>query len=117
MRAKDLYHYLEQDFPVERCKDHWEEVGNKEFITEQYLERYMGLLSDHSEEIDFVYTAVPLDANGEYSTTMNFAKALGVEVLEEFYEYFGVFVGVIGTTNCKDLEELKHRSKNLILHR
>ncbi len=44
-----------------------------------------------------VYTLhVPLDKNGKYSTSVSLAKALGVKPSEEFFEYYGVKVGVIG---------------------
>ena len=47
-----------------------------------------------------IYTIhVPLDKNGEYSTTANLAKALEIIFEGECYEYYGVLVGIYGKTN------------------
>lgn len=175
MNAQELYSHLERDFPVSLCDDDWSEIGNTKYITEQYKSRYMGLVTDNSQQIDYVYTSVfpskeviekiisdnrknillfmhhpmdwditksaiftniseetlelfkernisifnyhaPLDANGEYSTTVSFARAVGVEKVEEFYEYHRVLVGVIGTTDCKTLDELKGKFEKAVGH-
>ncbi len=166
MKAKELYYQLENDFPIKICDDDWEEIGNREYLTEEYKTRYMGLVTDNSDDIEYVYTAVfpskavtdkiiadnrnnallflhhpmiwditkhpiftdisaetmqifkernisifnyhaPLDANGEYSTSVNFAKALDITQIDEFYEYHKVLVGVIGSTECKTIKQLK----------
>ncbi len=176
VKAKELYFMLEKDFPVHICDDNWEEIGNLDYITEQYKSRYMGLLTDNSNVIDYVYTAVfpskeildkivsdnktnallflhhpmvwditkypvftnisaedlqmlkernisifnyhaPLDANGEYSTTVNFAKALNIDYTEDFFEYHNVFVGVIGTTLCKTINELHKEFEKAVGHK
>ena len=52
MNAKELYMHLEKDFPVEICDDNWSEIGNLEYITQQYKNRYMGLVTDNSITID-----------------------------------------------------------------
>ncbi len=49
---------METDFPIALCDDNWSEIGNREYITERYLSRYMGLVTDNSEKIDYAYTAV-----------------------------------------------------------
>ncbi|MEI6578243.1 MAG: Nif3-like dinuclear metal center hexameric protein [Eubacteriales bacterium] len=175
MNALELYNHLETDFPVSVCDDNWSGIGNLEYITEQYKACYMGLVTNNSEQIDYVYTAVfpsreviekiisdnrknallfvhhpmdwnitkfpiftdipsetlklfkernvsifnyhsPLDANGEYSTTVNFAKALGVEKIEEFCKYHGVLIGVIGKTDCKTVSELQSKFEIAVGH-
>ena len=64
-----------------------------------------------------IYTLhVPLDKNGEYSTSTNYAKAIGVSKENEFCEYHGVFVGVIGKVECKTVEELADRVKSAVGH-
>ena len=175
MRSSELYERMEQDFPFALCNDNWSEIGNTEFITNQYLQRYMGLVTDNTESVEFAYTAVfpsvavleriltdnrrnallfvhhpmdfdmtrmpvftdipkayflrlqerklslynlhaPLDANGEYSTTVNFARALGINPVEGFYSYHNVYVGIIGTTGCRTVTELKARFEAAVGH-
>ena len=58
MNATKLYNQLEQDFRLSICKDDWSEIRADEFITPQYLKRYMGLVTDNSENITYAYTAV-----------------------------------------------------------
>jgi len=65
-----------------------------------------------------IYTLhVPLDKNGEYSTTTNLANAIGVHQEGEFYEYFGVNVGIYGTVEVKTPEELAKRLSLKVGHR
>jgi putative NIF3 family GTP cyclohydrolase 1 type 2 len=64
-----------------------------------------------------IYTLhVPLDKNGEYSTSTNYAKAIGVSNENEFCEYYGVLIGVIGKAECKTVEELAERVKSAVGH-
>jgi putative NIF3 family GTP cyclohydrolase 1 type 2 len=166
---------MERDFPIALCDDNWSEIGNTEFITNQYRQRYMGLVTDNTESVEFAYTAVfpsaavleriladnrrnallfvhhpmdfdmtrtpvfidipkaylhrlqerklsiynlhaPLDANGEYSTTVNFARTLGIEPVEGFYRYHKVDIGIIGTTGCRTVSELKARFEAAVGH-
>lgn len=51
----------------------------------------------------------PLDDNGKYSTTMNMARAFGIEKEEDFFEYQGGVAGVIGKTNFETLDDLADR--------
>lgn len=174
MKAVELYERIERDFNLAICSDEWVMEPN-EYITEQFLKRSMGLVTDCSDTISYVYTAVfpsadviskiisdgrrdallfvhhpmnwditkfpvfsdvpaalleklrerkisiynlhvPLDANGPYGTTANLAAALGVDATGEFYEYFGVKVGVIGTTDCGDVNALKNRFEEAVGH-
>ena len=59
---------------------------------------------------------VPLDKNGEYSTTTSLAKALEIVPEGEFYEYFGVKVGIYGKTDLKTPEELADKFSTIIEH-
>jgi len=60
---------------------------------------------------------VPLDKNGEYSTTSNLTKALEIAPEGEFYEYFGVQVGVIGKTKLNTPEELANKLSTVVGHK
>ena len=175
MNANDIYKRMEHDFNLSACTDDWSEIGLSKYISAQYLERYMGLVMDSGNVINYVYTAVfpspavlnkilsddrreallflhhpmawditkipvfsdihletlkmlqdrkisiynlhtPLDANGPYSTTVNLAKALGVKITDEFDEYHGVKVGIIGTVDYKDVAEFKKNFGEALAH-
>lgn len=65
-----------------------------------------------------IYTLhVPLDKNGTYSTTMNLANALEIKPEGEFFEYFGVKVGIYGTTELDTPEELTEKLSSVIGHK
>ncbi len=65
-----------------------------------------------------IYTLhVPLDKNGKYSTGTSLAKALGITLEGEFYEYFGLKVGVYGTTKFNKPEELADKLKSIVGHK
>jgi len=176
MRADKLYKNLDIDFDLDSCQDDWADMDYNEYISENFKNRYMGILLDNSEEIDSVYTAVfpsnnvlnkilelnkentllfthhpmiwdirntpvfqnidreflpklkqmktsiyslhvPLDKNGEYSTTSNLAKALEIAPEGEFYEYFGVRVGVFGKTKLNTPEELANKLSTVVGHK
>ena len=59
---------------------------------------------------------VPLDKNGEYSTTVSLVRALGISQDEEFCEYFGVNCGIIGKTNFKTIDELAGKVEEAVGH-
>ncbi|NHI89222.1 MAG: hypothetical protein EAX87_06830 [Candidatus Thorarchaeota archaeon] len=69
-------------------------------IPKKYLEEL------REREISYYAIHVPLDRNGPYSTTVSLARALEVEREREFFNYFGVQVGVIGKTRHKSFSEL-----------
>lgn len=177
MKAEELYKRLEKDFDLEHCRDDWSRMFFNEFISDNFKNRYMGVLLDNCRQISHVYTAVfpsdrvlnkiletgkqdvlllvhhpmvwdvrkapevfadinpdllpklkerrisvytlhvPLDKNGEYSTTVNLAKVLGVIQKGEFYEYFGVKVGITGKTGCKSPEELNNKVASVVGHK
>lgn len=177
MQTKELYQKLEVDFKLGKCQDDWSHIDfDKEFVTENFRNRYMGILADNTDEIQKVYTAVfpsekvmqeilsrneknvllfthhpvdwkirpnqsafvnlnrdilskfkenkisiytlhtPLDGNGEYSTSVNFAKALGITQTGEFAEYYGFLSGVIGETNCKNISEMAEKVEKVVGH-
>ncbi|MFX1268576.1 MAG: Nif3-like dinuclear metal center hexameric protein [Promethearchaeota archaeon] len=170
-----LYKKLDEDFELEQCRDDWSRMDFNEYISENFEQRYMGILLDNSQEINSVYTAVfpseyvlnkilklrkegvllithhpmvwditspqifldinpkllpklkqqnislytihvPLDKNGEYSTTVSLAKVLDIDPEGEFYEYFGVKVGIYGKTDLKTPEELAHKFSAVVGH-
>jgi hypothetical protein len=58
MKSIDLYNQMENDFRLSICNDNWSEMDMNEYVTNQYRERYMGLISDNSVSINYAYTAV-----------------------------------------------------------
>jgi hypothetical protein len=58
MKSIDLYNQMESDFRLSICSDNWSEMDMSEYVTNQYRERYMGLISDNSDSINYAYTAV-----------------------------------------------------------
>jgi len=65
-----------------------------------------------------IYTIhVPLDKNGKYSTTTNLAKALEIAPEGEFFEYFGVKVGIYGKTEVSTPEELAEKLRSVVGHK
>ncbi len=59
---------------------------------------------------------VPLDKNGVYSTSVNLAKALQLEIVEDFCEYEGIKVGVICKTPIRVVREFSDYVKEVIGH-
>ncbi len=59
---------------------------------------------------------VPLDKNGTYSTSVNLAKALQLETVEDFCEYEGIKVGVICKTPIRTVLEFSDYVKEIIGH-
>ncbi|MCX6818838.1 MAG: Nif3-like dinuclear metal center hexameric protein [Candidatus Aenigmarchaeota archaeon] len=60
---------------------------------------------------------VPLDKNGDYSTAVNLAKALGITKKGEFCEYYGVKVGIYGKTKYRKVTDLANKIKESVGHR
>ncbi|MFX1467285.1 MAG: Nif3-like dinuclear metal center hexameric protein [Promethearchaeota archaeon] len=76
------------------------------------------LLPRLKEQKISIYTIhVPLDKNSDYSTTTNLARTLGVNPEGEFYEYFGVKVGIYGKVDIKTPEQLTNRLISKIKHK
>ncbi len=76
------------------------------------------LLEEMKKRNISVYTLhTPLDKNGKYSTTVNLAKALGIQQESEFCKYFGVVnVGIIGSTEYKTASNLVKHIKSVVAH-
>ncbi|MCL2637803.1 MAG: Nif3-like dinuclear metal center hexameric protein [Oscillospiraceae bacterium] len=59
---------------------------------------------------------LPLDNFSEYSTSKTLADALGVKIEKAFGNYFGAECGIIGTTDCKTVQELNERFSQVVGH-
>ncbi|MBT3230868.1 hypothetical protein HN358_03790 [Candidatus Uhrbacteria bacterium] len=59
---------------------------------------------------------VPLDAFGQYSTSVTLANAIGLEIVEPFAPYHGVLCGVICKSNFKSIDELESAYSNAVGH-
>lgn len=66
--------------------------------------------------ISFYVLHIPLDKNGTYSTSVNLAKELQLQISREFCEYLGIKVGVICETDFDRLEDLALHVENVIGH-
>ena len=78
----------------------------------------LNLLPILKEERVSVYALhLPLDVNGPYSTSINLAKAVGVEPQEDFCDYFGKKVAVFGKTNLKTASQMVECLSQAVGHR
>lgn len=80
-------------------------------IPMEYLKRLK------ERKISYYAIHVPLDKNGPYGTTSSLARVLNIEAEKEFFEYFGVFVGIIGKTKQKSLLGLAKQVEDTVGHR
>jgi len=80
-------------------------------IPREYLERLK------QQAISYYAIHVPLDRNGPYSTAVSLARALKIETESEFFDYYGVNVGIMGSTKCKTVSEMAEQIKALVGHR
>ncbi|MFL8672707.1 Nif3-like dinuclear metal center hexameric protein [Clostridioides sp. GD02404] len=70
-----------------------------------------------NRRISFYVLHSPLDNYSEYSTSVSFAKALGLEIVEPFCKYDDkIKVGVICKTSLKSIEETKELVKKTVGH-
>lgn len=60
---------------------------------------------------------VPLDNFGEYSTSVTFAKALGIKPEKPFAPYFGALAGVFGKTDIATVRDLKIKFQDSVGHK
>lgn len=79
-------------------------------IPEEYLQKLK------KQRISLYTLHNPLDKNGEFSTSVNLAKNLGLELTGEFCEYDGMKVGILGKTELKSILELVERVKSTVGH-
>ena len=68
------------------------------------------------QRVSFYVLHIPLDKNGDYSTSVNLAKELQLEITSQFCEYLGNKVGVICETNFTKLEDFALHVENVIGH-
>ena len=68
------------------------------------------------QRISFYVLHIPLDKNGTYSTSVNLAKELQLQIAGEFCEYLGSKVGVICETGLTKLEDFALHVENVIGH-
>lgn len=59
---------------------------------------------------------VPLDNYGEYSTSVNLAKVLGIKPEKPFAPYFGSLCGVFGETDLQTVQDLRKRFGKIVGH-
>lgn len=58
MNTKQLFQHLDRDFILPECDDNWSEINFNEFYTNNFKEKFMGLVLDNANHIERVYTAV-----------------------------------------------------------
>ncbi|MGY5860492.1 MAG: Nif3-like dinuclear metal center hexameric protein [Candidatus Thorarchaeota archaeon] len=76
--------------------------------------KYLEVLQENNISLYTIH--VPLDRNGPYSTTASLARALEIEIEQDFFDYFGAKVGIIGRTDCPSLFELSAKVKETVGH-
>ena len=59
---------------------------------------------------------LPLDNFSEYATTKTLADALGIKIEKQSGFYGGAMCGVIGTTDCKTVQELNEKYSRAVGH-
>jgi len=78
-------------------------------------ENYLSKLKQ--QRISFYVLHLPLDKNGEYSTSVNLAKHLDLEIMDEFCDYEGVRCGVVCKTVFKTASEFAEAVKSVVGHK
>jgi len=68
------------------------------------------------QRMSFYVLHIPLDSNGDYSTSVSLAKKLQLQITGEFCEYLGCKVGVICETDFTKLENFASHVENFIGH-
>ncbi|MBU5438709.1 Nif3-like dinuclear metal center hexameric protein [Tissierella sp. MSJ-40] len=69
------------------------------------------------KRISFYVLHLPLDKNGEYSTSINLAEALNLEIVDEFCEVEGVKVGIICRVKFKYVDEFCKHIEGILGHK
>jgi len=59
---------------------------------------------------------VPLDNFNDYSTSVSLANQLGIKIDKKIAPYHGAMAGVVGTTEFKNIGELKTKFESIIGH-
>jgi len=60
---------------------------------------------------------VPLDNFSEYSTSLTLSKAIGINPIKPFGQYFGALCGVFGDAEFKTVDELSAMFKEILGHK
>jgi putative NIF3 family GTP cyclohydrolase 1 type 2 len=76
-------------------------------LLEQFKKRRISIYNLH----------VPLDNFSDYSTSVNLAKALGIEPYKPFAKYFGSLCAVFGKADLETVEELRKRFEDVVGHK
>jgi putative NIF3 family GTP cyclohydrolase 1 type 2 len=79
-------------------------------IPEQYLQKL------REKKVSYYAIHVPLDRNGQYSTTASLARALDIKIESEFFDYYGFKVGIIGKTEHQSIIQLAAKIKEAVGH-
>lgn len=66
------------------------------------------------KEIAIYNLHVPLDNYGKYSTSVTLAKEVRIVLEKPFAPYFGALAGVIGKTECLNVEEMKSKFQQAV---
>lgn len=74
-------------------------------------------VSSREKNISIYNLHAPLDSCGEYSTSVTFAKALGIKITEPFGLYYGGLAGIFGNTKFASVTELGERFSKILGHR
>jgi putative NIF3 family GTP cyclohydrolase 1 type 2 len=75
-------------------------------LLKQFKDRRISIFNFH----------VPLDNYGEYSTSVTFAKALGINPEVPYAPYYGALAGVFGKIKFESVYELKERFEKAVGH-
>ncbi len=74
------------------------------------------LLEFKRRRISIYNLHVPLDNFGKYSTSVAFARALGIDPIKPFAPYYGAMAGVFGRTSYATIQELKTIFDKMVGH-
>jgi putative NIF3 family GTP cyclohydrolase 1 type 2 len=90
---------------IRKTPEVWQQMSRN--LLEQFKKRRISIYNLH----------VPLDNYGEYSTSVNLAKVLGIEIKKPFAPYFGALCGVFGKTELLTIKELREKFESVIGHK
>lgn len=77
-----------------------------------------GLLQQFKDRKISIYNLhVPLDNYGEHSTSVTFAKALGIIPNKPFAPYFGALAGVFGKAESATVQDLRKKFQEIVGHK
>ncbi|MFH1385955.1 MAG: Nif3-like dinuclear metal center hexameric protein [Patescibacteria group bacterium] len=100
-----LFVHHPQIWDIRNSPDVFQDMNRN--LLQRFKEKRISIYNLHS----------PLDNFGEFSTSNNLAKVLGVEVEKSFAPYHGGLCGVFGKTELMTVLELKNRFELILGHR